>query len=186
MDGTTCSSLGEDLNPFFNGSCRMATAYAQFTKNRYAAVKAAHPDAKGVGDVAKFIAAEWKELSEEQKKSYKNKIVRKTRKSKSPPKSAPKSPKSPSRSSSSSSSSSAGPSYDEEDLLAPVGFTRASPPKSPKKSKSPTRKTKRKPNKYAEFMRNEGARIRRNNPEMSQVDVVREVGKRWKSQKGSE
>jgi hypothetical protein len=160
----------------------MATAYAQFTKNRYAAVKAAHPDAKGVGDVAKFIAAEWKELSEEQKKSYKNKIVRKTRKSKSPPKSAPKSPRS---SSSSSSSSAAGPSYDEEDLLAPVGFNRVSSSKSPKKSNSPTRKTKRKPNKYAEFMRNEGARIRRNNPEMSQVDVVREVGKRWKNQKAS-
>jgi len=167
----------------------MATAYAQFTKNRYAAVKAAHPDAKGVGDVAKFIAAEWKELSEEQKKSYKNKIVRKTRKSKSLPKSASKSrksPKSPRSSSSSSSSSAAGPSYDEEDLLAPVGFTRVSPSKSPKKSNSPTRKTKRKPNKYAEFMRNEGARIRRNNPEMSQVDVVREVGKRWKNQKGAE
>jgi len=160
----------------------MATAYAQFTKNRYAAVKAAHPDAKGVGDVAKFIAAEWKELSEEQKKSYKNKIVRKTRKSKSPPKSAPKSPRS---SSSSYSSAAAGPSYDEEDLLAPVGFNRVSPSKSPKKSNSPTRKTKRKPNKYAEFMRNEGARIRRNNPEMSQVDVVREVGKRWKNQKAS-
>jgi hypothetical protein len=165
----------------------MATAYAQFTKNRFAAVKAAHPDAKGVGDVAKFIAAEWKELSQEQKNSYKNKIVRKTRKSKSPPKSASKSRKSPkSPRSSSSSSSSAGPSYDEEDLLAPVGFTRTSPSKSPKKSNSPTRKTKRKPNKYAEFMRNEGARIRRNNPEMKQVDVLREVGKRWKSQKGSE
>jgi hypothetical protein len=167
----------------------MATAYAQFTKNRYAAVKAAHPDAKGVGDVAKFIAAEWKELSEEQKKSYKNKIVRKTRKSKSPPKSASKSrksTKSPRSSSSSSSSSAAGPSYDDEDLLAPVGFNRVSPSKSPKKSNSPTRKTKRKPNKYAEFMRNEGARIRRNNPEMSQVDVVREVGKRWKNQKGAE
>lgn len=162
----------------------MATAYAQFTKNRYAAVKAAHPDAKGVGDVAKFIAAEWKELSEEQKKSYKNKIVRKTRKSKSPPKSASKSRKSP-KSPSSSSSAAAGPSYDEEDLLAPVGFNRVSPSKSPKKSNSPTRKTKRKPNKYAEFMRNEGARIRRNNPDMSQVDVVREVGKRWKNQKAS-
>ena len=78
MDGTPCPTLGEDINPFFIGSCRMATAYAQFTKNRYAPVKAAHPEAKGVGDVAKYIAAEWKELSQEQKNSYKNKIVRKT------------------------------------------------------------------------------------------------------------
>jgi len=176
----------------------MATAYAQFTKNRYAAVKAAHPDAKGVGDVAKFIAAEWKELSEEQKKSYKNKIVRKTgesksirknrkarktRKLKSPPKSAPKSPRS--SSSSSSSSAAAGPSYDEEDLLAPVGFNRVSPSKSPKKSNSPTRKTKRPPNKYALFVQSEGKVIRRNNPEMKQTNVMKEVGKRWEAKKTS-
>jgi hypothetical protein len=145
----------------------MATAYAQFTKNRYAAVKAAHPEAKGAMNVSKFIAAEWRELSQEQKNSYKNKIVRKTRKANSPPK---------------SSSAAAGPTYDEDDLLAPVGFT-AVRSSSPKKNK--TLKAKRKPNAYAEFMRNEGAKIRRNDPGMSQVDVVREVGKRWKNKKAS-
>ena len=72
-------------------------------------------------------------------------------------------------------------------MLAPVGFNRvsASAAKNNKNNKTKTAKTKRKPNKYAEYMRNEGAKIRRNNPEMSQVDVVREVGKRWKNQKGS-
>ena len=153
----------------------MATAYAQFTKNRYAAVKAAHPD-KAFTEIAPLIAAEWRELSQEQKNSYKNKIVRKTRKA-SPPK---------------SSSAAAASVYDDDDLLFPVGFTRVSASssssaaaKNNKNNKNKTAKTKRKPNKYAEFMRNEGARIRRNNPEMSQVDVVREVGKRWKNQKAS-
>jgi len=151
----------------------MSFAYAQFTKERYAAVKAAHPEAKGLGNVAKYIGAEWKALSPAEKNVYKNKIVRKTRKAKSPPRS-------------SSAAASAGPSYDEDDLLAPVGFSRVSPKKnSPKRSGSPTKKAKRKPNKYAEYVRNEGARIRRNNPEMAQIDVVREVGKRWQAQKGS-
>jgi hypothetical protein len=171
----------------------MATAYAQFTKERFASVKAAHPEAKGAMNVSKFIADEWKELSQEQKNSYKNKIVRKTRKAISPP--------------NSSSSAAAGPTYDEDDLLAPVGFNAVRPP-SPKKAKansppkrenvdlllslsrSPSKKNKtlkakRKPNAYAEFMRNEGAKIRQNDPGMSQVNVVREVGKRWKNKKAS-
>jgi len=170
MDGTSYASLDNIVIPFFVGINRMATAYAQFTKNRYAAVKAAHPD-KAFTEIAPLIAAEWRELSQAQKNSYKNKIVRKTRKA-SPPKS--------------SSAAASAPEYDDDDLLAPVGFNRVSPAKNNKKNnKNKTAKTKRKPNKYAEFMRNEGARIRRNNPEMSQVDVVREVGKRWKNQKAS-
>ena len=176
----------------------MSFAYAQFTKERFAAVKAAHPEAKGIGNIAKYIGAEWKALPPSAKNAYKNKIVRKTRKANSPP-------KSPARSSSSSSSSAAavvatsagpssagastgastGPSYFDEDLLAPVGFNRVSPKKNSPRKNSPTKKAKRKPNKYAEYVRNEGARIRRNNPEMAQIDVVKEVGKRWQAQKGS-
>ena len=172
MDGASYTSLDFIELPFFVGINRMATAYAQFTKNRYAAVKAAHPD-KAFTAIAPLIAAEWRELSQAQKNSYKNKIVRKTRKA-SPPKS--------------SSAAASAPEYDDDDLLAPVGFNRVSASaaaKNNKNNKNKTVKTKRKPNKYAEFMRNEGARIRKNNPEMSQVDVVREVGKRWKNQKAS-
>jgi hypothetical protein len=170
MDEASYASLDFVDLPFFVDLIRMATAYAQFTKNRYHAVKAAHPD-KAFTEIAPLIAAEWRSLSQAQKNSYKNKIVRKTRKA-SPPKS--------------SSAAASAPEYDDDDLLAPVGFNRVSAvANNNKNNKTKTAKTKRKPNKYAEFMRNEGARIRRNSPEMSQVDVVREVGKRWKSQKGS-
>ena len=172
MDGASYASLDSITHPFFLCISRMATAYAQFTKNRYHAVKAAHPE-KAFTAIAPLIAAEWRSLSQAQKNSYKNKIVRKTRKA-SPPKS--------------SSAAASAPEYGEDDLLAPVGFNRVSESatkNNKKNNKNKTAKAKRKPNKYAEFMRNEGAKIRRNSPEMSQVDVVREVGKRWKSQKGT-
>ena len=87
MDGASYASLDFVDLPFFLGTSRMATAYAQFTKNRYHAVKAAHPE-KAFTEIAPLIAAEWRSLSQAQKNSYKNKIVRKTRKATSPPKSS--------------------------------------------------------------------------------------------------